>query len=252
MKIPLYDLTLLLVLLLAPYKLLFPQDKTESSNRYVIVDSTSPDAVILDGTDFFESKPLCKLSMNDVVTIEGSTDGEYIKIKAKCKGELIEGWVKKLILSKEAMKVDATISESAGAKTNGIATKASIGMDPIDPFDANGIQNNIEVIRAKGTGQTTGHIANIEVKNKGDKAIEVKSQLFYIPSYGKYQSYVGRIEEGQVLPPGEVVEIPVIGYCSDVHKPPIASNAGMPDISSWTPIQINPNPKSEQEFPFFL
>jgi hypothetical protein len=233
---------LLYVLILSQSQILFSQAKTESGNRYVIVDSTSPDAVILDGTDFFESKPLCKLSMNDEVTIEGSTDGEYIKIKAKCNGDLIEGWVKKLILSKEPMKVNAKVSESAGAKTNGIATKASIGIDPIDP---SGINSNVEHISVKGTGRTTGHIANIKVKNRGDKAIEVKSQLFYIPSDGKYQSYVGRIKEGQVLPPGEAVQVPVIGYCTDVHKPPVANDAGMPAISSWIPIQINPNPNND-------
>lgn len=102
------------------------------------------------------------------------------------------------------------------------------------------IQENSLQVTAKGTGQTTGHIANLSVKNKAKESVYVLPEMFYIPSQGKYQSYVGRIPEGYTVPPGATVTIPVTGYCADVHKPPVPSGESMPPLEDWIPVARDP------------
>lgn len=89
---------------------------------------------------------------------------------------------------------------------------------------------------AKGTGQTTGHIATLTVTNRGNEAITVAGQMFYIPSDGKYQSYIGRIPPGITIGPGETREIPVHGYCLDVHKPAVPLGEEMPPADTFIPV----------------
>lgn len=88
---------------------------------------------------------------------------------------------------------------------------------------------------AKGTGQTTGNIANIEVENTGETPITVLPQTAYIPSSGQYQPYIAIIP-GTTLPAGETTIIPVTGYCADVHKPPVSNGDPMPPIYTWIPV----------------
>ena len=105
-----------------------------------------------------------------------------------------------------------------------------------------------DITRAVGTGNTTGHIADLTVKNPNDFPIAISPQTFYIPSGGTYQSYVGRIgddpsvsPEGEypgatIIPPKGTVDIPVYGYCADVNTPPVPSGNDMPPITSWIPV----------------
>jgi len=97
-------------------------------------------------------------------------------------------------------------------------------------------QQSLKVI-AKGTGQTTGHIAELSVTNSSDKPMLIKPQIVFIPSSGRYQSYVGRISQGNNIAAGESASIPVIGYCTDVHKPPVALGSEMPPIVDWICVQ---------------
>lgn len=90
-------------------------------------------------------------------------------------------------------------------------------------------------VTAKGTGQTTGHIATLEITNRGDEPVQLEPQVVYIPSSGKYQSYVGRIPGGQQVPPGGQVRVPVTGWCSDVHRPPVGEGTSM-DPQTWIPV----------------
>ena len=48
-------------------------------------------------------------------------------------------------------------------------------------------------VLATGTGQTTGHIANLSITNTTQSTIIINSQTCYIPSDGKYQPYVATI-----------------------------------------------------------
>ncbi len=99
---------------------------------------------------------------------------------------------------------------------------------------------NLLSATAKGTGQTTGHIANITVTNKTNTPFVIAPQTVYIPSDGRYQSYVGRIPEGQTVAPNTTANIPVDGYCTDIHKPAVPENTAMTPIESWTPVGTAP------------
>jgi hypothetical protein len=91
-------------------------------------------------------------------------------------------------------------------------------------------------ITPKGTGQTTGHIADLIIDNKNKKPVYILPQTFYIPPTGKYQSYIGRIPENINIPPETTVTVPVEGYCADVHTPPVASGEAMIPIDKWIPV----------------
>jgi len=93
-------------------------------------------------------------------------------------------------------------------------------------------------ITATGTGNTTGHIANLNVSNEGKNSIHILSQTVYIPSAGQYQPYIATIPETTV-PLGNTV-IAVNGYCVDVRTPPVPAGVQLPPLDKWVPVG-NPN-----------
>jgi hypothetical protein len=102
-------------------------------------------------------------------------------------------------------------------------------------------------ITAKGTGRTTGVIANISVANPTQSYLETSPQSVFIPSDGKYQPYVGKIP-GTLLPPG-TTNIPVDGYCADVHTPPVPSDSPMPPLDTWIPVGVPDEVPTGDDFP---
>lgn len=113
-------LALVLVLAVA---LVVAVNQIHGETMYVKVDSSSTDAVIQSSTDFFEAEPVGKLTFNSKVEMLDKKDGEYVKIRATVNGKEVEGWVKSLILSKEPMRVEPRVSESAGSKSAATAGK---------------------------------------------------------------------------------------------------------------------------------
>lgn len=96
------------------------------------------------------------------------------------------------------------------------------------------------ILNVVGTGQTTGHIANINVQNNSKEPLQIKSQVFYIPSGGTYQPYIGHIPPGITVPANSVTTIPVEGFCTDVTKPAVPSGTAMPPLKEWIPVD-HPN-----------
>ena len=90
-------------------------------------------------------------------------------------------------------------------------------------------------IKATGTGNTTGHIATLSVTNSSSLPLKINEQVVYIPSDGAYQPYVARIPE-TTIPPKGTTDIPVNGYCADVHTPPVPNGTGMPPLDNWIPV----------------
>jgi hypothetical protein len=90
-------------------------------------------------------------------------------------------------------------------------------------------------VKATGTGQTTGHIANLSIQNNGALPLNIKPESVYIPSDGQYQPYVVEIP-GITIPPGETADIPVDGYCADIFADPVPSGTSMPPLGDWIPI----------------
>jgi len=89
-------------------------------------------------------------------------------------------------------------------------------------------------ITATGTGQTTGHIANLSITNTTGSTVKINPQTCYIPSDGKYQPYVATIP-GTSVPPGTSY-IQVEGYCANVYVHPVPDGNAMPLVSNWIPV----------------
>jgi len=97
-------------------------------------------------------------------------------------------------------------------------------------------------ITAKGTGNTTGNIANLTVQNNSDVPYLLDWETFFIPSAGEYQSYL--VPEGvkQEIPPKSTVIVPVSGFCTDPTVPPVGSGEDFPPFEKWIqPIPELPN-----------
>ncbi len=101
-------------------------------------------------------------------------------------------------------------------------------------------QEVLTLLASRGTGQTTGHIITLSVRNNTSRAIEVAPATFYLPSDSRYQSYVGHIPGGIVIPPGSTIDIPASGYCTDVHTPPLPD--GHPSLPGSDFVEVGTPP----------
>lgn len=110
-------------------------------------------------------------------------------------------------------------------------------------------QDVVTIIAARGTGRTTGHIITLTVRNNTGETIEVTPSIFYVPSKGRYQSYVGRIPPGTQIPPGATIEILVTGYCTDVFTPPVTAGASTPSPEEYVVVGYSPTDGTVYIFP---
>lgn len=101
-------------------------------------------------------------------------------------------------------------------------------------------------ITAKGTGRTTGHIADIVATNNTNQPISINigpgsnPNALFIPSSGQYQPYIVPSLPPATIPPRQTVSIPVEGFCVDIHRPPVPSGNGMPPPGEWLAIPTTP------------
>jgi hypothetical protein len=91
----------------------------------------------------------------------------------------------------------------------------------------------VAVSQPVGTGRTTGHIADINVRNDSPAPVTFPNMPFYIPATGKYQGYVGAPGDGTVVPPGTTATVPIEGYCGDVRRPPVPAGEPLPPVDEW-------------------
>ncbi|MEZ4927154.1 MAG: hypothetical protein R3A50_12800 [Saprospiraceae bacterium] len=105
-------------------------------------------------------------------------------------------------------------------------------------------QNHDLQIKATGTGNTTGHIADIRVFNPGSEAKEFILLPCIIPSDGHNQTYIVVFVIRRWIQPGSMANIPVNGYCIDIFSPPVPKGHEMP--SFWTWVQEKDIPESEK------
>ncbi len=85
----------------------------------------------------------------------------------------------------------------------------------------------------RGTGQTTGHIADVTLTNDGPRPVVFPDRPVYIPSGGRYQSYVIPGGGGTTMPPGATRTVPIDGYCGDVNRPPVPAGEAVPGLEEW-------------------
>lgn len=91
-------------------------------------------------------------------------------------------------------------------------------------------------VKAFGTGLTTGHIADLVVKNKGKTPVTILPQRVFIPSSGLYQPYIADIP-GAVIQPDKTDTLRLQGYCTDVHLPAAPAAVELIPILKWIPIR---------------
>ena len=96
--------------------------------------------------------------------------------------------------------------------------------------------------RATGSGQATGQIGTLYVQNKGEEAIPIQAQQFFIPSSGSHQGYLARIPAGLTAAANTTTEVPIIGYCMNVDLPATPMGASLPSADQWHPVQQLNNP----------
>lgn len=88
-------------------------------------------------------------------------------------------------------------------------------------------------LSAKSTGRTTGHIADLSVKNTSAIDIDEEIGPFYIPASGNYQPYIVPFPVRIIAKAGDHSTIPVMGFCTDNRRPPVPSGESMPSPDSW-------------------
>lgn len=86
---------------------------------------------------------------------------------------------------------------------------------------------------ARGTGRTTGHVITLTIHNPTDKASTFDLPACYIPATGTYQPYVVPYLPTITVGPGNMVEVPLQGFCTDIHRPPVPVGEAMTPVSSW-------------------
>jgi hypothetical protein len=131
---------------------------------------------------------------------------------------------------------------------SGIDLKKQGHNTPFPQYQDDGIslldlgENQVSV-RVTGTNQTTGHIADIHLRNLTEDDILINVPPVFIPATEGYQPYISPLPGSILLPGGsqgtsnpEVV-FPLNGYCVDVNKPPVPEGNPIIPIDNW----IEPN-----------
>lgn len=94
---------------------------------------------------------------------------------------------------------------------------------------------NDVVATVTGTGRTTGHIATVSLYNPTDRPLSFEIPACYIPSSGQYQPYIVPSPTPVTVQPHTTANIPVRGFCADIHTPPVPSGSPMPPVQDWIP-----------------
>lgn len=104
-------------------------------------------------------------------------------------------------------------------------------------------------LKVTGTGETTGHILDVHLKNLTRNDILINIPPYYVPSDGEHQSYLVPLPETVRLRSNSEIIHPLKGYCTDVNTPPIPSGEPTllphqwirPDSSHFDQNGYNPN-----------
>ncbi len=86
---------------------------------------------------------------------------------------------------------------------------------------------------AKGTGRTTGHIADLSLNNPTNTPITAEIGPLFIPSDGQYQPYIVPDVVTITVPAHATANVPVEGFCSDIFSPPVPPGEAMPPATDW-------------------
>jgi len=94
--------------------------------------------------------------------------------------------------------------------------------------------------KAYGSGQTTGHVATLEITNPGEEGRLVSLKPFLIPPTERYQGYVVPTSTHIEVRGGSKVILLLQGFCTDIRRPPVPEGQPMSHPGEW----IEPSPPS--------
>jgi hypothetical protein len=89
------------------------------------------------------------------------------------------------------------------------------------------------VFSAKGTGRTTGHIADLDVRNPGPRPRQVEIPASVIPSDGKHQGFATPQPTPVTVPGNSTVTVPIQGYCTDPDLPAPPPGTPLSPVNTW-------------------
>ncbi|TNE65439.1 MAG: hypothetical protein EP344_03030 [Bacteroidetes bacterium] len=89
------------------------------------------------------------------------------------------------------------------------------------------------VYTPRGTGQTTGHIADLVVFNPTGQPVYLALLPMFIPSDGKYQYYVTLATGPYLVPPHGTFTILLYGNCANIFALAVPAGVNMPPVSTW-------------------
>ncbi len=98
-------------------------------------------------------------------------------------------------------------------------------------FDEGG-GNGVEY-HATGTGNTTGHIVDIDIYNSTKKKIKLKLGPYLIPSADTTQGYVVPDAYEVLVPAGGEIKLELTGYCTNPVLPPVQPGGNLKPFSKW-------------------
>jgi hypothetical protein len=146
---------------------------------------------------------------------------------------------------------EATLVTGGDCPNTPVCNALKRGLKAVSKNFPRDVDPNSEVAyRPRGTGRTTGHIATISVNNPTDEILFLTIEPLYIPATNRFQSYVSVSDEVVEIRPGTTKDIPLIGVCTDIRKPPVPSGeAAFPNITSWIPAsEAGPVPEPSMVF----
>lgn len=115
---------------------------------------------------------------------------------------------------------------------------------PLQPWP-DPVSDPRDILYAKGTGRTTGHIGDYFCRNPTRDSLTIRlgeGGPLYIPSRDGFQPYVVPAPPVITLAPGQELSVPVYGYCIDIHRPPVGDGGAMPSVSEWVSTARTPTP----------
>ncbi len=173
----------------------------------------------------------------------------YEKELKAAKSKLEKEKKKDAFLDKELENVKNEIEELTKEKDKCIQPRE--GRLPPDQGSRRIKDTRIVIQRAIGTGNTTGHIANITISNTGNEPVKLcfSSQnscpedavyigMIYTPNK-KYQDYVITGPVDFVIPPTTTFIIPATGVCVEPDKKPVPDGSPFSNPDTWI-IQSDP------------
>lgn len=86
---------------------------------------------------------------------------------------------------------------------------------------------------AKGTGRTTGHIADLWVYNPDSTFVKVDIGQCFIPSESRHQAYIVPEIMQITVPPFRSINMALKGYCVSIDRSPAFSGQILPPVDQW-------------------